>query len=189
MDQPDAGYTCPQCDDRVYQVSRSFSADFTRTKQPQPYHLELFLDNTRSVFNVGTMFRTADGAGIKMLHLAGITATPEHPKFEKTALGSDMRWKHYFNGVEAARALKAAGYKLWALEDTLDAVNLFEVRPMTTEDKIVLVCGNEVVGVDPGILELCDKCLMIPMVGEKKSLNVAIACGIAIYKLLHGGSG
>lgn len=185
---PPDGYACPKCGDRVRQTDLppEFS-DFTVSDRSVTHlpQLELLLDNTRSLYNVGSIFRTADGVGIEMIHLCGITGTPDHPKFEKTALGSHIKWRYYLNGVDAAKALKAQGHQLWALEDGPNAVNLFELKSMPQDQKIVLVLGNEVVGVDPEILALCDQTLVIPMVGEKRSLNVTIACGTATYYLMH----
>ncbi len=89
------------------------------------------------------------------------------------------------NGVDGIQRLKNEGYQIWALEEAPESVDLYFDEPqLDPEGKTVLVLGNEVMGVDPGILELCDKTLMIPMRGEKKSLNVTIACGIAVYQLL-----
>jgi len=149
-------------------------------------HLELFLDNIRSVGNVGSLFRTADGVGIRALHLAGITATPEHPRFAKSALGVPLPWEHRMNGVDMAAELKDRGHALWALEESPDADDLFGVGPLPVGQPTVLVVGNEVMGIDPDILELCDRVVAIPMRGVKRSLNVVVACGIATYVLLHG---
>ncbi|MEM8858972.1 MAG: RNA methyltransferase [Chloroflexota bacterium] len=194
---PNGAYTCPKCGEPTVEVARTHLSDFTKTpvgaQRAAPWvqrtgplpHLELFLDNTRSIYNVGSIFRTADGAGVKKLHLCGITATPDHPKFAKTALGTDLPWEYHMNGVDGIARLKEEGYQVWALEEAADSVDLFADQPrLSSDSKTVLVLGNEVMGVDPGILEHCDKTLMIPMRGEKKSLNVTIACGIAIYKLL-----
>lgn len=180
---------CPQCGSPTYRVvGFPPAADFTRHHtRPTDLHLEILLDNTRSVYNVGSMFRTADGAGIKRMHLCGITATPEHPRFGKTALGADetIPWTYSLNGVDAAVALKKQGYTLWALEETPQSESLFDIK-LTTDRPTVLVLGNEVVGVDPEILALCERHLVIPMQGRKKSLNVTIAMGTAVYWLLYG---
>lgn len=192
-EQPEDGYTCPICGEPTSEAARTHLSDFTKpvgrqlagvSNAPLP-HLELFLDNTRSIYNVGSIFRTADGAGIRKLHLCGITATPDHKKFAKTALGTDLPWEYHKNGVDGIARLKDEGYQVWALEETTDSIDLYADSPKLPNDRpTVLVLGNEVVGVDPGILELCDQTLMIPMRGEKKSLNVTIACGIAVYQLL-----
>jgi len=149
-------------------------------------HLELFLDNIRSVGNVGSLFRTADGVGIRALHLGGITATPEHPRFAKSALGVPLPWEHRLNGVELVAELKDRGHVIWALEETPQADDLFEIGPLPAGQPTVLVVGNEVMGIDPAILQICDRVVAIPMRGVKRSLNVVVACGIAAYVLLHG---
>jgi tRNA G18 (ribose-2'-O)-methylase SpoU len=149
--------------------------------------LEALLDNIRSIYNVGSMFRTADAAGISHLHLCGISATPKQAKVAKTALGAEQAvpWTHYRNGVDAAVALKQRGYRLWAIEGGPQAESLFQARGMRQGWPIVLVVGNEVTGVDPAILQQCDQVLSIPMHGRKRSLNVAVAFGIAVYYLRH----
>lgn len=150
--------------------------------------VEALLDNIRSVYNVGSIFRTADGAGVRHLHLAGITTTPDHRKAAKTALGAEIvvPWTYHRNGVEAAARLKGRGVQLWAVEGAAKATSLFDSTCPPSGSKILLVVGNELVGVDPGILELCDKVVQIPMQGIKRSLNVAVAFGIAAYYLCSG---
>ena len=149
-------------------------------------HLELMLDNIRSVGNVGSLFRTADGAGIRSLHLGGITATPDHDRFNKSALGLPLPWDHCLNGVDLATDLKKQGRSLWALEEAPGADSIFDVGRLRVGQPTVLVVGNEVLGVDPEIMSMCDRVVSIPMVGSKRSLNVVVACGIAAYVLLHG---
>ena len=147
--------------------------------------MEVLLDNIRSIYNVGSIFRTSDGAGISHLHLCGITPTPDNPKLRKTALGADetIGWTHYRNGCAAAQALKAQGMRLWAIEGG-DRSRPIHKTCLDYDDKtVVLVVGNEVCGVDPGILDQCEKVLAIPMQGIKTSLNAAVAFGIAVYLL------
>lgn len=133
------------------------------------------------------MFRTADGAGIRRLHLAGITATPDHPKVAKTALGAEraVAWSEHPNGLDAATALRERGYRLWALESTARSTNLFDTRPAAEGAPILLIAGNELAGVDPQILALCQRTVHLPMEGVKGSLNVAIAFGVAAYYLRY----
>jgi 23S rRNA (guanosine2251-2'-O)-methyltransferase len=154
--------------------------------------VEALLDNIRSTFNVGAMIRTADGAGVRHLHLCGITPTPDHPKVSKTALGAEyaVPWSQHWDAIETAVALKQNGMRLWALEGGPDTISLFDALPDLTGPPILLMVGNEVSGVDPGLLDLCERKIAIPMQGIKDSLNVAIAFGIAIYFLRFGaGSG
>ena len=153
------------------------------TPQPAAGHVEALLDNIRSVYNVGSIFRTADGAGLRHLHLCGITPPPDHPKTAKTALGAEqaVAWSQYRNGLDTAVALQKQGYRLWAIEDSPQAVPLF-AEPVPCDDTpILLIVGNEIAGIDPEIIACCDRVLHIPMYGRKKSLNVATAFGIAAY--------
>ncbi len=131
------------------------------------------------------MFRTADGAGLAHLHLCGMTATPEHPKLAKAALGADktVAWSYARNGVATAVMLKKAGCQLWAIEATPTAEPLFADHPLLPTKPTVIVVGNEKAGVDPGILAHCDRVLSLPMSGHKQSLNAAVAFGIAVYHL------
>jgi tRNA G18 (ribose-2'-O)-methylase SpoU len=149
--------------------------------------VEALLDNVRSTFNVGAMFRTADGAGVAHLHLGGVTPTPEHPRVGKTALGAEhaVPWTWHPNALEAAQAGQARGLRLWALEVGPGAVALPDVRTVITAEPVLLVVGGEVSGVDPAILALCEYTLWIPMQGFKRTLNVAIAFGIAVYGLRY----
>lgn len=133
------------------------------------------------------MLRTADGAGLARLHLCGITATPEHPRVAKTALGSEdaVPWTAYANALDAADTLQARGCQLWALESGPQADSLFAVGVLPTAP-LVLVVGNELAGVDPALLARCARVLSIPMQGVKGSLNAAVAFGIAVYHLRFG---
>lgn len=151
-----------------------------------PCPLHLLLDNWRSLFNVGSAFRTADGAGVARLHLCGITATPENPRLAKTALQAERQvaWDYAPDAVTLAQDLRAQGATLWALEMTPDAVSLFDVVLPAQDLPVVLMLGNEVSGVDPGLLTLADATFFVPMVGHKQSLNVAIAASVAAYWLV-----
>ncbi len=141
--------------------------------------IEALLDNVRSLFNVGSIFRSADGAGLRRLHLCGITPTPANLKLAKTALGAEQTvdWRYQPNGVEVVEGLQAQGFAIWALEEHPRAESLFTVAP--TQQPLLLVVGSEVTGVDPAILQRCDKIVAIPMQGVKRSLNVATAFGVA----------
>lgn len=141
------------------------------------------LDNVRSTFNVGSIFRSADGAGLNHLHLCGVTPTPDHRKLVKTALGAErhVAWSHHRNGVILADALLASGCTLWALETHAAAVSILDAPPLPPS--LVLVVGSEVTGVDPDLLARCACSVVIPMAGRKQSLNVATAFGVAAVLL------
>ncbi|HZD09953.1 MAG TPA: RNA methyltransferase [Candidatus Binatia bacterium] len=182
------GWQCPECGARTVFVSESFAASHPNVVvEDEGPPVEALLDNIRSVFNVGAMFRTADGAGLRRLHLCGITATPEHPKVAKTALGAECTtpWSRYTNALDAAQLLQSQGAQLWALERQTGSESLFAANPSAAKAPIVLVVGNELAGVDPQLLQRCDRILHIPMAGVKESLNVAIAFGVAAYYLRH----
>jgi len=144
------------------------------------------LDNVRSLRNVGSMFRTADGAGLQHMHLGGFTPTPAHPQMAKTSLGAELTvpWTLHRDGAAAAAWLRSAGNRLWALEGGPDAEDFYGVSMSErTGPPIVLVLGHEVSGVDPRILACCEKVLRLPMLGSKGSLNVSVAFGVAVYGL------
>jgi tRNA G18 (ribose-2'-O)-methylase SpoU len=152
-------------------------------QRPPDRPLVALLDNLRSIHNVGSIFRAADGAGLAHLYLCGVTATPQHPRLAKAALGAEKRveWSQHNDGAAAAVALRREGYRLWALETGPEAVSLFQVAPPA--HPTVLVIGNEKAGVDPGILAHCDQIVALPMRGHKRSLNAAVAFGVAAYTL------
>jgi tRNA G18 (ribose-2'-O)-methylase SpoU len=184
------GLRCPACRALTEPVEAAYSR-MTIPSQPLPREtpvLEVLLDNVRSAWNVGSMLRTADGAGVRRVHLCGVSATPDNPKVAKTALGAEMSlpWQYHRDGVAAARQLKEYGNRLWALEGGPRAEDLFAYPEKLPGEPLVLVVGNELAGVDPGILDLCERVVSLPMQGVKGSLNVAVAFGIAVYYLRFG---
>jgi len=182
------GLICPLCSAPAEKVAL-FRRDVAHNPRSAPHApvIEALLDNIRSGHNVGSMFRTADAAGIRALHLAGITAPADHPQVAKTALGAErtVSWTHTNNGLEAAMRLKRQGFHLWAVETSTAARSLFEFQPEPQAGPILLIVGNERTGIDPGILLQCDRLFFIPMEGSKRSLNVAVAFGIAVYYLRY----
>jgi 23S rRNA (guanosine2251-2'-O)-methyltransferase len=180
---------CPRCGSRVHLVAlRERKGD----RVPHPTFpvgppLEALLDNIRSAWNVGSIFRTANGLGIHRLHLCGITATPQNPKVTKTALGAEkvVDWDYFPDGTAAAAALVQKGLRLWALEHTLHSLPLSAAVAGLPGAPLVLIVGNETCGVDPGILQYCEQVVSIPMQGVKRSLNAAVAFGIAAHFLRY----
>jgi 23S rRNA (guanosine2251-2'-O)-methyltransferase len=149
--------------------------------------MEVLLDNIRSAYNVGSIFRTADGAGIQHIHICGITSTPDAPKIRKTALGAEFTtpWTQYWNSIELAEQKTHAGFKLWALENQPGAETIFDIHKYISHEPVLLMIGNETSGVDPGLLSKADKVFYIPMNGQKLSLNVSVAFGIAVYMIQY----
>lgn len=176
---------CPRCraETRLIQARPLEREPFGDERPENGIHLEAMLDNIRSAWNVGAMFRIADGIGMRRVHLAGITATPENASMAKTALGAEknVAWSYYPDGVAAATRLREQGLRLWALELAPGAEPLDRIQRESFSGPTVLVVGNEISGVDPGILELCERIVYLPMFGGKRSLNVAVAFGIAAY--------
>ena len=143
----------------------------------------VLLDNIRSAWNVGSILRSADGFGLDHAYLCGITPTPENETVGKTSLGAQdaVPWSYHKDAVKLVMGLKKEGWKVYALEEDARASAIDEASPPTQQT--VLILGNEVTGVDPELLDLCDAVFYIPMRGQKKSFNVAIAFGIAAYAL------
>lgn len=150
--------------------------------------LYVILDNLRSSYNVGSIFRTAEAVGVAEIHLCGITPTPAHPKVAKTALGAEtaIPWHYYRNALHAADSLHAAGVALWALEIHPSARPLTEAQSPAGPTAIIV--GSETCGVDPELLARCQAIYELPMLGNKGSLNVASAAAVALYLLRFGGA-
>jgi 23S rRNA (guanosine2251-2'-O)-methyltransferase len=180
---------CPRCGAPTHLVAQVPILGEVSDPDPMPAEpvVDALLDNIRSTYNVGSIFRAADGAGIRHLHLCGITALPSHRQVGKTALGAEhsVPWTYHPNAVDAAEELRHAGAALWALERTRNSRSLFDTVATSVPSWIVLVVGNEISGSDPEILALCDRVVHIPMQGRKGSLNVATAFGIAAYALRY----
>lgn len=147
------------------------------------------LHDIRSLHNVGSIFRTADAAGVAKLYLCGITGSPldrfgnVRPDVAKVALGAEktVAWEKAVGTVAVLKRLKAEGYKILALEQSGNSIPYYKLQ--TAYNKVALVLGNEVKGLPPSILKLADKVLEIPMKGQKESLNVSVAFGVAVFSL------
>jgi len=183
------GSFCPRCGAPMILAVSSFQHRGTSGRNLPERHLSVLLDNIRSANNVGAIFRTADGIGAAHLYLCGITPNPTaNTALQKTALGAeiDVPWSVHLNALNLVQDLRAQGCFILALETTPTSQPIFEtVLHKTGPQPILLVVGNEKAGVDPGLLDLCDLCLSVPMAGEKASLNVAVAFGIAAYWLAY----
>ena len=188
-DQFDVVY-CPKCGS----YTKVVETHFQNQELPEPdktgvsAEIEVLLDNIRSSYNVGSIFRTADGAGVNKIYTCGITPPPDHPKVKKTALGAEitMPWEHRWDALSTVIEVKEKGYQIWALEGGNQAELIYDSIINILVSPILIIVGNEISGIDPGILNLCDKIIFIPMVGSKSSLNVSVAFGIAVYTLKYG---
>ncbi len=152
------------------------------------------LHNIRSLHNVGSIFRTADAAGVEKIYLCGITPTPAdrfgkiRPQFAKVSLGVEkyVKWEKVGQVASLVKKLKMVGYKIFAVEQSRKSTPYYKLKVISHKSKVALVLGNEIKGLPPSILKKADKILEIPMRGKKESLNVGVAFGIVIFGLLHG---
>ncbi|MDQ6814554.1 MAG: RNA methyltransferase [Bacteroidota bacterium] len=142
------------------------------------------LDNIRSMHNVGSVFRTADAFLVEAIFLCGYTPQPPHRDINKTALGATetVNWMYFATTVEAVTELKEKGYRVFAVEQTEGSISLQKFS-VTTEEKIAVVFGNEVKGVQDEVLLLMDGSIEIPQHGMKHSLNISVAAGIVLWEL------
>lgn len=161
-----------------------------RLREEDALHTErhpvsLLLYNIRSLYNVGSIFRTADSALLRELMLCGYTPYPPRKEIEKTALGAvdTVPWRYHRDTAAAIAELRSEGYRILALELTDVCRNYDELTP--ADYPLCLVLGNEITGVDDDILALCDGAVQIPMYGVKHSLNVAVAAGIAAFEAVR----
>ena len=165
---------------------RNFDAQMSLDEYARlPKHpLYLVLDNLRSAFNVGSIFRSADAARLQGLYTCGYTAHPPHPKLDKTALGTldCIETRHFATTLEAVDYLRGRDVPVWALETTSQSRCYTELdypRPLA------LIVGNEALGIDREVLECCDQWVEIPMYGYKNSLNVAAASAVLSFEVLR----
>lgn len=181
---------CPQCGASCSPVAAYVQHTATMSFGAEAsVRLSGMLDNVRSAYNVGAIMRTADGAGLHHLYLCGISPTPEHARVAKTALGSEQSvpWSYHRNAPNLAASLREQGCYLIALEsgESGTPINCFHLHlsPDVKWERLVLVVGHERCGIDPDLLALCHRQVSLPMRGLKRSLNVAVAFGIAAYWL------
>ena len=155
-------------------------------KKSQKKKIVVVLDNIRSMHNVGSVFRTSDAFLIEAICICGYTAQPPHRDINKTALGATetVNWIYYENTVSAIHDLKKNNYSIYAVEQTEGSISLEQFQ--STEKPIAIVFGNEVEGVSNDALALVDGCIEIPQLGMKHSLNISVAAGIVLWKLVWG---
>ena len=184
------GTRCPLCagDTRIalQQGLKPEHGPSREVKEESRKTLAVLLDNIRSAWNVGSILRSADGFGFSHAYLCGITPTADNEAVTKTSLGAEdsVPWSYHKDALKLVKGLKAEGWRIYGLEDDLRAVELSQAHRVSSGSQpAALIIGNEVTGVDPELLNLCDQVFYIPMRGEKRSFNVAIAFGIAAYAL------
>ncbi len=167
------------------QEMRRLSVEQFRLEEKTP--LVVVLDHVRSLYNVGSVFRTADAFRLAGVALCGITATPPHAEIHKTALGAEdsVAWHYYPHTEEAVRQLHRDGFCVLAVEQCRGSVPLQKFVPQSGQ-RYAIVLGNEVKGVQQSVVDLCDGCLEIPQFGTKHSMNVSVVAGIVMWHVAGG---
>ena len=152
-------------------------------QQAEKLPLIVVLDDVRSMYNVGSVFRTSDTFRVEAVYLCGISCTPPATEIHKTALGAEdsVAWRYFKTALEAVDELKKAGYTVFSVEQVEHSTKLQTFAPKRGQ-KYAVVLGNEVKGVHQEVVDASDGCLEIPQLGTKHSMNVSVTAGIIIYK-------
>lgn len=165
---------------KITELNRISTEEF---RQAEKLPLIVVLDQVRSLYNVGSVFRSSDAFRVESLYLCGITATPPHAEIHKTALGAEdsVSWRYFKTTQEAVAELKAERVEVWAVEQVEGSVMLQNFRPQAGK-RYAIILGNEVKGVQQDVVDECDGCIEIPQFGTKHSLNVSVTAGILIWE-------
>ena len=144
------------------------------------------IENVRSAYNVGSLFRTADAFLLESIYITGYTAKPPHKEIKKTALGAEdsVDWQCFTTASEAIIQLRTMGYKVYAVEQVVNS-HALQRMDFKKEDKIAVIFGNEVTGVEQETILQCDACIEIPQLGMKHSLNIATAAGVVLWEIVR----
>ena len=155
-------------------------------KQSEKTPVIVVLENIRSAYNVGSVFRTADAFLIEAIYIIGYSAKPPHKEIKKTALGAEetVSWNHFETTATAIDELRKDGYKVFSIEQAENSLNLQAIN-FKPEEKIAIIFGNEVTGVEQSTILLSDGCIEIPQLGMKHSLNIATAAGVVLWELVR----
>jgi tRNA G18 (ribose-2'-O)-methylase SpoU len=175
-------YFCPMQKIKNADLGRKSVDEFKRSEK---LPVILVLDNVRSLNNVGSAFRIADSFLLENLYLCGLTGHPPNAEIEKTALGATetVNWKHFKTTEEAIDDLKQKDYKIYAVEQVKNSIYLQNFKPIKNE-KIALVFGSEVYGVEQDVIDICDGSIEIPQLGMKHSLNISVSIGIVVWEVV-----
>ncbi len=169
---------------RKLKVTELKRMDVPQFKAAGKTPLVVVLDDVRSMYNVGSVFRTADSFRLEKIYICGITACPPHPEIHKTALGAEnsMEWEICSSAIEAVGKLHKEGYEVYALEQVENSIKLQNFKTQKGK-KYAIILGNEVKGVSQDAVNACDGAIEIPQFGTKHSMNVSVSGGIAIWHI------
>ncbi|SHF65799.1 SpoU rRNA Methylase family protein [Mariniphaga anaerophila] len=168
---------------RTNELNRLTAEEYKKTDKTP---LVVVLDNIRSCNNIGSVFRTSDALLLEKIYLCGITATPPNKDIHKTALDAEksVDWEYFKKTEDAVEKLKAEGYNIFAVEQVENSISLLDFEPAENE-KIALIFGNEVKGVQQKVVDLCDGAIEIPQYGTKHSFNISVSAGIVLWDIFQ----
>ena len=168
----------------VLEMQRLSAEEFRRAEKTP---LVVVLDNVRSMYNVGSVLRTADGFRIERVCLCGITGTPPHSEIHKTALGAEdsVKWEYFKSTLDCVASLRTEGYAIVGAEQVEGSRNMME---WTDSQPMAVVFGNEVKGIAQEVVDACDYCLEIPQIGTKHSFNVACSAAMVMWQFFKNFS-
>ncbi len=158
------------------------SVDQYKNSEKSP--IIVVLDNVRSLNNIGSVFRTADGFRIEKIILCGISTTPPHRDIYKTALGAEesVNWEYYKETLDAIDKLKKENCYIAAVEQVENSISLENFSP-PSKQSLVLIFGHEIKGVQQEVIDNCDACIEIPQYGTKHSFNISVSTGIVLWEV------
>ncbi len=165
------------------ELGRKSVEEFRRSEKTP---VVVVLENIRSAYNVGSVFRSSDAFLIEAIYIVGYTSQPPHKEIKKTALGAEesVTWKHFDTSAQAIIELRENGYNIYAVEQAEGSFKLNAIS-FETDEKIAVIFGNEKAGVEQSTILLCDGCIEIPQLGMKHSLNIATAAGVVLWELVR----
>ncbi len=177
------GIYCPICGNKLSIQEFDLDNGYAQFIEKPTFRLECVLDNIRSSYNVGSIFRTASAFSLYHLYLCGFTPTPDQPKVKKTSLDAETHvpWSHEPNALALVQQKKAQSFQIYSIEASQTAGSLVDLKEKSLESPILFILGNENFGIDPEIRTISDAVLQIPITGYKKSLNVSTAFAIALF--------
>ena len=155
-------------------------------KQSEKIPVIVVLENIRSAYNVGSVFRTSDAFLVEAIFIVGYSAKPPHKEIKKTALGAEetVDWKHFNTSAEAIEELRTKGFNIYAAEQAEGSYKLNSIH-VEPKEKMAVIFGNEITGVEQSTIHQCDGCIEIPQLGMKHSLNIATAVGVVLWELVR----
>jgi 23S rRNA (guanosine2251-2'-O)-methyltransferase len=187
--EPENRLLCPKCGGptKIACYEQLINNPQPASMTPPGLDIEVLFDNIRSAYNVGSMLRTSEAVGIRYIHFCGVTPTPDQKNVAKTALGTQFStpWAQYWNSPQAVSNIKSRGLFICGLELTENSRSITDAIIDLNKTPILLIVGNEITGIDPEVLKQCDQIVQIPMIGQKQSLNVAIAYSVAVYLIKY----